>query len=164
MRQSPRKMLPFPTSRCGCLTRFPTRGTSFQNYCKVWISSLGIVHSSSILVFLHMFFLAVRKFLNSLFTEQWLAWSGPAAWRACSTDLVPWTIWGHLMPTVYATKFNDVQDLDLRWFVRYLELPASQTITVQTSNVFLRSSSLTLNFFYLKEAHQQKTLYTRKWT
>jgi hypothetical protein len=150
MRQSPRKMLPFPTSRWGCLPRFPTSGTtSFQNYCKVWISRLGIVHTSSIRVFLHMFFLAVRKFLNSLFSEQWLTWSGLTAWRACFTNLVSWTLWEHLMPTVYATKFIDVHDLELRWFVRYLELSSESDNYCSDIQRFSSKFELNTKLFFI---------------
>jgi hypothetical protein len=59
------------------------------------------------------FLLAVQKFLNAAFPEQWVKYGGPTKWPDCSSALNPSDFYlrGHLKPTLHATEVSNIQDL-----------------------------------------------------
>lgn len=147
--------------------------TFFQH---AWLGLLQVVylHKMSQLRFTHdgappSALLAVPKFMNNVFMEQWIAQSKPKARpdRCADLNSLEFYLWGHPKSTVCATKVSNVQDLQ-HWMQNGVEMirttrgifPASQAVTDQTC-IDLRWSERALWAFNLQEAVTRKSCFRR---
>jgi hypothetical protein len=129
----------FPiTSDWGCVPKFPMKH-------EMWICRLKLIYGSRMIVLHHMFLLQI-----------WNSWK---AWPASSPEFSPLNpyLWGHLISTVFATDFSDIQDLQRQiqnWFLWHLGFSSTsgnQCTDMQHPVLKLNVKVLTI-FFHLQES------------